>query len=670
MQSLWSDQDAEPYAGDPLQMRVYSSRLLGQNPDLVLHGGGNTSVKAQATNLLGDTEEVLYIKGSGWDLATIEAAGFPAVKLDILQRLAELETLSDTDMVRMQKSAMLDPGAPSPSVEAILHAIIPFTWVDHTHADAVVTISNTRNGVQRIRELYGERVLIIPYVMPGFILAKKIREMTQVVNWPALEGIVLLNHGIFSFGDDAKSSYERMIKLVSQAEDYLHARGATLAQLTPKHTGHSTDNSINDREELLALADIRRLVSREAGCAMIAKIHNSDEAVHFSGLDAVTDRHTSCATRGPLTPDHVIRTKRSPVIIGDNAEQTIADYSSDYRAYFSDYATEQHKCLDTAPRWAVWPGHGLPCFGKSNHETNIIRDIVDHTIKAIQQGEQLGGWQALPASDIFDMEYWELEQAKLGKQTTVRALQGKVALVTGAASGIGRACVAELQAQGAAVIALDINENVSGLGQQSDTLALVCDITAPGMVREAIDAGVREFGGLDILVNNAGIFPASLTIEEMDAGVWRKSMAVNLDSHQMILTSSIPYLKLGVNPAVIFIASKNVAAPGPGASAYSVAKAGLTQLARVAALELAPEIRVNIIHPDAVFDTAIWTNEVLTKRAGHYGMSIDDYKTKNMLKVKITSKDVAQLACAMAGPLFFKTTGAQVSIDGGNDRVI
>ncbi|MDH5573154.1 MAG: SDR family oxidoreductase, partial [Gammaproteobacteria bacterium] len=375
--------------------------------------------------------------------------------------------------------------------------------------------------------------------------------------------------------------------------------------------------------------------------------------------------------RGPLTPDHVIRTKPVPVIISEDPQQDINHYQHYYQDYFKQNAHPALTCLDSAPRWAVWPGKGTLAFGRSIKDADIIADITEHTIKAIQQAEKLGGWQALPPKDIFDVEYWELEQAKLKGGGNAPELQGKVALVTGAASGIGKACVEALCKQGATVIALDIDPGISTIFTSKNILALVCDVTDEEQIKHSIAQGVRAFGGLDILVNNAGIFPASLTIENMSQNVWNKSLAVNLTAHELILKHSISFLRLGIDPAVIFIASKNVLAPGPGASAYSVAKAGFTQLARVAALELAGDkIRVNMLHPDAVFDTAIWTDEVLQKRAASYGLTVQEYKTKNLLKTEISSHDVANLVCAMAGPLFFKTTGAQLPVDGGNDRVI
>ncbi len=655
MKTLWNSEEAKACGDDPLQLRVYTSRLLGREPSLVLHGGGNTSVKATAKDLFGDEVETLYVKGSGWDLGTIEAAGFAPVRLDVLKRMAELDHLTDSEMVSAQRVAMLDPAAPNPSVEAILHAIIPFKYVDHTHTDAVVTITNTPNGEQRIRELYGERVLVIPYVMPGFILAKTIYDLTRDVDWRRYEGMVLLNHGLFTFSDDARDSYERMIQLVSEAEAYLE-----------------TDASVNwsdeqADEDLLTLARMRGAVSRVRGEAMVARLDSGSRAVAFSKIRDVAE----VATRGPLTPDHVIRTKPVPVVIEDDVVAAVERYAVEYRSYFERNSDASLSCLDPAPRWAVWPGFGCVSFDRSVKAADIISDIKDHTLPAILQAELLGGWCVLPEREMFEMEYWELEQAKLNRGGTALEHQGKVALVTGAASGIGKACAELLHAHGAAVIALDINPEVSTLFDKPDLVGIACDVTDNEALKSAVDETVRRFGGLDIVVSNAGIFPVSESIAELKQVTWERSLSLNLTSHQRLLHHAAPYLALGADPAVVIIASKNVPAPGPGAAAYSVAKAGLTQLGRVAALEFAGSgVRVNMLHPDAVFDTAIWTDEVLKKRAENYGMSVEQYKTKNLLGVEVSSRDVANLASAMAGSLFAKTTGAQLPVDGGNERVI
>jgi len=671
VKSRWDEAVARTLDADPLKLRVYTSRLLGQESDLVLHGGGNPSVKATVKNFFGDDEAVLYVKGSGWDLATIEAPGFAPVRLDVLKRLAELETLTDSQMVTQQRAALLDRQAPNPSVEAILHAIVPYRFVDHTHADAVVTLTNNATGADCIREVYGDRVLLIPYVMPGFILARKIRELTQDIDWSAYDGMILMNHGVFTFADDARTAYENMISLVSQAEAYLQQHDAmSFAQADPQ-TAPATD--------WLTLARIRKQVSAFKGAPMLARLDRSSEAIGFSLLPNVRD----IATRGPITPDHVIRTKAIPAVLPGtsstpgtgrepdcNEAEAIATFAENYGQYFARNTDGTLKQLDAAPRWLVWPGYGTIACDRSVKATQIITDIIAHTRQAIQMGETLGGWQALDEQSLFEMEYWELEQAKLGKKKATPEFQGKVALVTGAASGIGKACAEALHAKGAAVIGFDLNPEVSTILARPGLVGIQGDVTDETAVKAAIEGAIAHFGGLDILVSNAGIFPPGQTLEHLDAQVWEKSLATNLTCQRALLRHAIPFLREGIDPTILFIASRNVLAPGPGAAAYSVAKAGLTQLARVAALELAPEIRVNVVHPDCVYDTGIWTPEVLASRAERYGITVDAYKRRNLLKQSVTSPEVAQMVCTLAGKVFAKTTGAQVPIDGGSDRVI
>jgi len=654
MKSLWNDKEAKKAKGDPLKLRVYTSRLLGANENLVMHGGGNTSVKSRVKNIFGDEEDVLFVKGSGWDLATIEAEGFAPVKMDTLLQLAQLQELSDVDMVKNQRMAMTNPAAPNPSVEAILHAIIPFAYVDHTHADAVVTVTNTPGGRKRIKEIYGDRVLVIPYVMPGFILAKKIYEMTKDLDWSTIDGMVLLNHGVFSFSDDARDSYEKMIMLVTKAEKYLKAKGAK----TLKGKKGLID-PINQ-------AKIRKRVSDIWGSPILAASDSSGDFAEYSRLKNIR----KIADRGPITPDHVIRTKRSPVIIGNNIDKDLNAFVANYNSYFKKYNKGETQ-LDPAPRWAIVEGQGSLFFGPSMKHANIIRDIARHTQNAVYQAEQLKKWKPLEQGELFEMEYWSLEQAKLKKAGAAKRFQGKIALVTGAASGIGMACVEQLAADGAAVAALDLDSSVDDLFSSDSILSIRCDVTRNKDLEKAINRVVNTFGGLDLLVSNAGIFPKSTEISTMDEKLWDRSMEINLTSHQKIMQLCIPFMEHGLDPAIILMGSKNVPAPGPGASAYSVAKAGLTQLARVAALELGSKgIRVNVVHPNAVYDTAIWTDDVLKTRAKNYGLTVEEYKTNNVLGVEVTSKDVASLTADLLGPTFSKITGAQIPIDGGNDRVI
>ena len=655
MNSLWNDKEAKKCGRDKLKMRVYTSRLLGQEEDLVLHGGGNTSVKIRKKNIFGETEEILYVKGSGWDLATIEGPGFAPVKLDALKQLAELDTLSDMDMVKYQRMAMIDPSAPNPSVEAILHGIIPYTFVDHTHADSVVVITNSPNGRERIEEIYGPNMLIIPYVMPGFILAKTIYEMTKDIDWDTLDGMILLNHGVFTFHKDPKVSYENMIKIVSKAEDYLKRMKAT-----------ETKGAKSKAIDTLRLASIRKDVSTLWGTSVLSKLDKSPAAVGFSNRKDVK----KITNRGPMTPDHIIRTKRTPLYIGRNHSSDLEKYKTSYHSYFNRYKKKE-QILDPAPRWAILPGYGTLSFGPTPKHVRIIEDISRHTKKGIAQAESLGGWNALGKKDLFEMEYWSLEQAKLKKAGAPKAMQGRIAIVTGAASGIGKACVEQLLGQGAVVAALDIDSKIINCFSQAGVLGIQCDVTKISQLKNAIEQTVIHFGGLDMIISNAGIFPKSAHIAEMPGDAWNKSLAINVTSHQQLIQLAVPYLEKGIDSAIVIMGSKNVPAPGPGAAAYSVAKAGLTQLARVAALELGGKgIRVNVLHPNAVYDTGIWTEEVLQARADHYGLSVAEYKTNNVLKKEVTSIDVANLAVAMLGPLFGKVTGAQLPIDGGNDRVI
>ena len=657
MQSLWNDADANQCKTD-LELRVYTSRLLGQNTNLVLHGGGNTSVKILERDLFGDEPELLYVKGSGWDLSTIQAAGFSPVRMDELLKLAKLEKLSDTQMARALRVATVDPNAPAPSVEAILHAILPFKFVDHTHTDALVTVMNTPSGLARVEEIYGDEVVVIPYVMPGFDLAKRCAKDFPKLVTAKTRGMVLMNHGLFTFSDSAQESYENMIELVNRAEKYLEKKRAWKIRASkPVKMAQSIR---------LELAQLRNEISSLVGQPVILRSNQEADCLAFTQREDLA----KIATRGPATPDHVIRTKRIPMIGRD-----LKKYSSAYQKDFERFAKKSGRdltMLDPAPRIILDPKLGLISVGKSSSDAAMGEDIYRHTIEIISRAEKLESWQALPAPAIFEMEYWDLEQAKLKKSGSSPAFMGEVALVTGAASGIGKACVEAMLRRGASVIGLDLNSSITTTFSRPDYLGIVCDITDESALISALEAGVRRFGGLDMIVLNAGIFPSSQMIKNLDLETWQKVMRVNLDANLSLMREAHPLLKLAPNGGrVAVIASKNVPAPGPGAAAYSASKAALTQLSRVAALEWgADNIRVNMLHPNAVFDTGIWTLEILEKRAKSYGLSIEAYKTNNVLRTEVSSRDVAELAAELCGPVFAKTTGAQIAIDGGNDRVI
>ncbi len=658
MKSLWSDAEAAVYPG-ALGLRVYTSRLLGRDPTLVLHGGGNTSVKVREKDIFGNDEDILYVKGSGWDLETIKAEGFSPCRMGHLLRLAGLETLSDLQMAKEMKSTMTNAGAPMPSVEAILHAILPAAYVDHTHADALIAVMNTRDGEKRIAEIYGDRVVVIPYVMPGFKLARLCAELYPRLAGPNTVGMVLMNHGLFTLGGDARTAYERMIELVTLAENYLSARKAWTVVHPAPASGATFHNPSG-----VAIASLRRELSAAIGAPAILSIDSSEPSLGFARRPDVG----VISQQGPATPDHVIRTKRLP-LLGSG----LAGYTSAYEAYFKATCRNPATAmLDAAPRVILDPGFGLATVGRTAKDAAIAGDIYRHTMDIIARATALGGWQALPASDLFDVEYWDLEQAKLRQGGEPPPFTGEVAVVTGAASGIGKACVDSLLKRGAAVVGLDINPAVADLHRRPDFLGIGCDLTREQSISAALEGAVLAFGGLDMLVLNAGIFPKGCDIAGMDSDLWRKVMSVNLDANFFLMRACHPYLKLAPKGGrVVVIGSKNVPAPGPGAAAYSASKAAVNQLARVAALEWGKDgIRINSLHPNMVFDTALWTTEILEARARHYNLTVEQYKTNNVLRVEVTSRDVAELAAAMCGPLFAKTTASQVPVDGGNDRVI
>ena len=657
IKNLWSDKEASQFKDD-LALRVYTSRLLGQNSSLVLHGGGNTSVKITETNIVGEQEDVLYVKGSGWDLISIEKAGFSPVRMEHMLKLAKLDKLSDPQMVNELKTQLTNSSAPAPSVETILHAILPFKYVDHTHADAVVTITNTKNGEDKIKQIYGDKVVIVPYVMPGFDLAKDVDKLFSKYATEKTEGMVLLNHGIFSFGDNAKESYDRMINLVNMAEQYLKSNNAWDIE--------KPANNIESKPINIDIAQTRNNVSKLIGYPILFNLTNSKFGIDFSNRKDIK----KIATRGPVTPDHVIRTKRIPMIGRD-----VDSFANEYKQYFDTYepqAKERKTMLDPAPRVVLDKDFGLCAIGKNMSEIGIISDLYEHTIECITRAEKLGGWQALPAGDIFDLEYWDLEQAKLQKSGNTPEFQGEVVLITGAASGIGKSCVESYLNRGCAVIGIDLDKSIVSTSSSNNYLGLVCDITNENKLKEIIETGVQHFGGIDMVVLNAGIFPGGKKVADLPTDEWRKVFSINLDANLSLLRELYPLLKLAPkNGRVVIIGSKNVPAPGPGAAAYSASKAALNQLMRVLAMEWGDDgITINSLHPNAVFDTAIWTDEVLESRAKHYGLSIDEYKTNNVLGVEVTSHDVAELAAEMCGTLFAKTTAAQVPVDGGNDRVI
>lgn len=653
MQNRWDEQAA---GTSPLDECVFGSRLIGSDPTLVLHGGGNTSVKAPFSDITGRQIDALFVKGSGWDLASIEAPGFPPLRMDRLGELLDLEALSDTDMMRELSAARLDPGSPQPSVESLLHAFLPFPAIQHSHADVIVTLTNLSDGERRVREVFGDSVVVVPYFM-GFDLARAVRNI-----WPGQAGddtigMVLLNHGLFTFGPTTCEAYDRHVKLITRAEQWLDDKAPLrVAKVPPLPDVDPT-----------VLAELRRDLSQAAGVPLIASRHVDAAVARFVRRSDLE----SLAKRGPLTPDHVIRTKRLPMVGRD-----VAGYVEDYREYFKtneSRAPVALQMLDPAPRVALDPELGLLAIGATAADSAIASDIYHHTIPVLERAEDhLGGYTALSAGHLFDAEYWELEQAKLRRSGPRPEFTGMTALVTGAASGIGQACAAELIRRGAAVVGIDLSASVTGAFAGPGFLGIEVDVTDEEGQRRALSHGVERFGGIDLVVVAAGIFGDSQRLADLKSSAWSEVMRVNLDAVASLFRDLDPILRLSpVGARVAVIASKNVPAPGKGAAAYSASKAALTQLSRIAALEWAEAgIRVNVVHPDAVFDTALWSEELIAQRAAHYGLTSDEYRRRNLLGVEVNSATVAAVVADLCSDRFRATTGAEIPIDGGSERVI
>ncbi|QBR89708.1 SDR family NAD(P)-dependent oxidoreductase [Microbacterium wangchenii] len=634
---------------DALAEIVRVSRALGSDPAYVLHGGGNTSIKTTGVDVTGEAVELVLVKGSGWNLATIQAAGFAPLRRARLHDLLQLEQLDDAAMVNELRQASLDASAPTASIEALLHAYLPGRVVLHSHADAIVALTNRDVAPAAITEVLGDRVVVLPYVKPGFGLAR----LVAGTDVSGVDAVVLSNHGLFTFGDDPDATLARHRDLVARAS-------AAAGVPVWGDPGAEIDRS----GSVAAIAQLREAVSTAAGRPMLVRQSSSGRADEFARRPDVA----AVSGRGTATPEHVLYTKREPLVGLD-----VAAYAARYRDYVARHrtrATTEITELDPAPRVIFDPELGCLFAGGSVSDLRVAADVALHTMDVIDAADRLGGYRSLDESDTFDIEYWSLEQAKLAGRTR-RPLTGEVAIVTGAASGIGRAVAERLIADGAAVVGVDLSDAVAEVGSGDAWRSIVGDVSDPAVLDAAVDTAVREFGGVDIVVIAAGIFPPSQAVAEVADEVWDRALRVNVTAPMRLLRAVHPVLARAPRGGrVVLVSTKNVAAPGPGAAAYSASKTAAAQLARVAALEWAADrVRVNQVEPDAVFDTAIWTPELLEARAAHYGLTVAEYRTRNLLGVEVRSATVAEAVVALCTS-FPATTGAHVSVDGGNDRVI
>ena len=666
MRSLWSDEDAAAavrrYAGEgvgeDLALRTYSARLLGGERRLVLHGGGNTSVKTLARDVFGEETQVLCVKGSGWDLGAIEPAGHPAVRLRPLMKLRALNRLSDEDMVSAQRQLLLDPAAPNPSVETLLHAFIPDKFVDHTHSTAILALADQPDSEAIFAEIFGERVALVPYVMPGFDLARAAGDARD--RMPGAEGMILLKHGVFSFGATARQSYERMIALVSAAEDFIARRPRVASR--PISMASAPD-------AVEVLPAIRGALARAAGehwpRRWILELRSDEAARRISDDQRLAD----WAERGVATPDHVIRTKRFPLVAGADLDAAMAAYGEAYRAYFernNARAGGIKAQLDPLPRVIAIPGLGLVGVGKSAGEAAIAADIAGSWAETLLDAESVGRFEPVGEADTFDMEYWSLEQAKLGKSAEKR-LARHVAVVTGGAGAIGAATAKALAAEGCEIAVLDLDGEAAATTAKAiggKALALACDVTDPDAVALAFGEIVLRFGGIDIVVSNAG---AAFTgaMAELNEAVLRKSFELNFFSHQAVAQAATRVFRAqGMGGALLFNVSKQAVNPGADFGAYGTSKAALLALVRQYALELGPEgVRCNGVNADRI-RSGLLTDEMIEARSNARGLTPGAYMSGNLLGEEVRAEDVAQAFVFAA--LMGRTTGAILPVDGGN----
>ena len=672
MKSLWSDRDAEAAVsrwaddgvGRDVALRVYTSRLLGGDGCLVLHGGGNTSVKTIMTDITGDEVDVLCIKGSGWDLGDIEPPGLPAVRLEPLRRLLDLEALSDEDMVNVQRGNLLDSTAPNPSVETLLHAFLPHKFVDHTHADAVLAISDQPDGEAICADVFGGRAALVPYIMPGFALARKCAEVFAAN--PGVEGLVLLKHGIFSMGETAREAYERMIELTTLAEQRLGSGRGRPTVASPR----SSDVAPVSRVAPI----LRGLVAGDDTKRMILDFRATPEVLDFVG-GADAERY---ARSGPVTPDHVIRTKPKPLIVATpssddldgfaaEAARAIEQFGADYRAYFERNNGRQATpriALDPMPRVILVPGLGLFGLGNSAKAAAVAADLAETTSRVVAQAEDIGTFESIAEPDIFDIEYWSLEQAKLGK-TAEKPLARHVVAVTGGASGIGRATARAFRAQGAEVAILDRDEDMArDEAAAIGGVAIACDVTDGGSVAAAFDRIAETFGGLDILVSNAGAAWQG-RIGEVDESVLRESFELNFYGHQRAAQAAVRIMQAqGTGGALLFNTSKQAVNPGADFGPYGLPKAATLFLMRQYAVDHGADgIRANAVNADRI-RSGLLTDEMIETRSKARGLSRSDYMSGNLLGREVTADDVARAFVDLA--LAEKTTGAVLTVDGGN----
>ena len=672
MLNIWKNEYSKTLSD--LDKLVYQSHLIGAEQSLVLWGGGNTSIKTIENDFFGISQRVLRIKGSGSDLKSIEAKDFPGVHLDKVLTLLDRQHMSDEEMVDFLDHCLMESNSPRPSIETLLHAFLPFNSVVHSHADAVLSLTNTSNPSAIIQKALGDSIIVLPYIRPGFKLSKESAECLSEQN--NANGLVLINHGLVTWGDTPEEAYSKHIDIVTQAERFITKNNRHQAQINKRCDNHHVASEIGPF--------IRGLLSQNV--KSVLTFDDDEKIIAFSNREDVED----LVKIGAATPDHLMHTKRLALFVKNTDKHdseelmleiktAVDEYKRTYVQWFSKHTDHCHPMLDPLPRVVIVRGLGMWTVGKDKKSSHITQDIYRHTIDIINNADSIDDYRSLSDQECYDAEYWPLELYKRSLAPAEKELTRRIALVTGAASGIGKAITHRFLQEGAHVIATDVDyESLKILSDElcesygnDKILPIKMDVTNESEVLAAFEKIKLTFGGLDILVSNAGVAYTGL-INTLDSKDWEKSFAVNATGHFLVAKHSINTMRhQNIGGSIVFIATKNVTSPGAALGAYSAAKAAEAQLARVIAIENGDYgIRSNIINPDAIFEGSnLWSNEIKQERAKAHGVPAEEiqdfYRKRTLLKQPVTAEDVAETTLFLASDRSMKTTGAMIPVDAG-----
>lgn len=663
MKSLWNNKIALQYVSEykkkniskDLALRIYTTHLLGKNPKLVLHGGGNSSVKSIGKNLYKKNVNLIYVKGSGWDMSNLNELGMPGLELNPLLETVKLNKLNDNDMVNLLRSNLINANSPNPSVETLLHAYLPFKFVDHTHSNAFLSILNQPNSQALIKKIFGNKVGIVPYIMPGFSLAKECLKIFKKDE--KVQGLALINHGIFTFGDSAKQSYERMINFVSDVENYISKNKVKLK-------AHTNKSKINMSDFMLS---VRKSFSTYSNHKWILKFHNNND----DQVIASTQNLNNLINKGPVTPDHVIRIKSKILFISKNKFQKIDEeikkYCQSYKKYYLKNKTFVHNCTitDPLPRIIILEGIGILSLGKKLKDQKISYDIFRSMASSVFDAERIGKFKSIIEKDIFKMEYWPLERAKLDN-AKVQSLDGNNVIITGGGGTIGMAIAKKFKQEGANIILIDkkYDKHLLEKNNLHDCFLINADLTNNQKLKKIVEKIVLNFGGIDILISNAGrAFQGA--IETVDPKIIKKSYDINFLSHQNISQLTVQVMKKqNTGGLILYNLSKQAINPGKNFGPYGLAKSTTLFLMKQYALECGEyNIRVNGINADRI-ESGLLTKELINQRATSRGLSKEKYLSNNLLNIQVLADDVAEAFYAQT--LLKKTTANIITVDGGN----